>query len=247
MTIDFESFGKIPRLFRDIVVTEKIDGTNGAIGIKKFPFGWHVGGIDDEGFTRDLPANARLIFGPDNTDWANGGDGLPDVEYLVWAQSRNRIVTPDADNHGFARWVYTSAASLIDDLGEGLHFGEWWGNGIQRGYGLANGDKRFSLFNVKRWEDAEFTVPGLGVVPVVERGEFSTVMVKGALWSLRWTGSFAAPGFRKPEGVVVYHAAGNTLFKATIDNDETPKTATVTKLHTTTDAINEFHNREKAA
>lgn len=222
--IEFESFGKIPRLYRDIVVTEKIDGSNGAVGIKKFPFGWHVGGIDPEtGIDHDMPANAVMVFGPNNTDYDNGGCGLPDSEYLVWAQSRKRVITPEADNFGFARWVYNNRATLIDDLGPGLHFGEWWGNGIQRGYGLPNGDKRFSLFNVKRWEGRWFTTPSLEVVPVVERGEFSTVLVKGALMKLKWNGSFAAPGYLKPEGVVIFHPASNQLFKATIDNDEEPK------------------------
>ena len=31
----------------------------------------------------------------------------------------------------------------------GRHFGEWWGSGIQRGYGLD--EKTFSLFNAYRW------------------------------------------------------------------------------------------------
>ena len=31
--IEFQGFGKIPRLNRDIVITEKIDGSNAAIGI----------------------------------------------------------------------------------------------------------------------------------------------------------------------------------------------------------------------
>ena len=231
MTIDFESFGKIPRLFRNITVTEKIDGTNAAVGVTPFFF------------DNPVPGNATLATVP-----LDGGGA---DRYLVYAQSRNRIITPDKDNFGFARWVWDHAASLAADLGSGLHFGEWWGSGIQRGYGLANGDKRFSLFNVKRWDEYEiatgFTTPWLTTVPVIQRGEMSTVMVKGAIEMLRLNGSYAAPGFMNPEGVVVYHAAGNTLFKATIDNDETPKTATVTKLHTTTDAINEFHNRQKAA
>ena len=51
---------------------------------------------------------------------------------------------------GFARWVETNRERLITLLGPGLHFGEWWGSGIQRGYGLTKGDKRFSLFNVER-------------------------------------------------------------------------------------------------
>ena len=54
----------------------------------------------------------------------------------------------NCDNHGFARWVSENAEELLK-LGEGRHYGEWHGKGIQRGYGLE--EKRFSLFNVTRW------------------------------------------------------------------------------------------------
>lgn len=217
--IEFQGFPKIPRLFREVVVTEKIDGTNGAIGIKEFPFGWHVGGFDTDGSDHNRPDSARLVFGgADNTE-----DGLPDTEYLVWVQSRNRVIDPKADNHGFAKYVHQNACSLVTDLGPGLHFGEWWGSGIGRKYGLDH--KRFSLFNVKRWEDDEekFITPFLRVVPVVERGEFSSMLVKAALQILHLGGSWAAPGFMNPEGVIVYHTAGNILFKATIEGDAVPK------------------------
>jgi hypothetical protein len=102
-----------------------------------------------------------------------------------------------------------------------LHFGEWWGQGIGRKYGMA--EKRFSLFNVKRWESTEFKTPQLGVVPVLCRGMFDTGLIDLAMNTLRAFGSSAAPGFMKPEGVVVYHTAGNVLFKATIEGDEAPK------------------------
>ena len=72
-------------------------------------------------------------------------------DYAVFAQSRSRFITPDDDNYGFARWVAENASSLVE-LGEGIHFGEWWGAGIQRRYGLT--EKRFSLFNVGRWKNA---------------------------------------------------------------------------------------------
>lgn len=38
-------------------------------------------------------------------------------------------------------------------------------------------------------------------------------------------GSVAAPGFANPEGVVIYHTAGNVLFKKTLIKDEIPKSA----------------------
>src|SRR5438105_3732245 len=62
--------------------------------------------------------------------------------------SRSRWITPENDNYGFARWATEHKEDLLK-LGPGRHFGEWWGCGIQRGYGLK--EKRFSLFNVMRW------------------------------------------------------------------------------------------------
>jgi hypothetical protein len=40
---------------------------------------------------------------------------------------------------------------------------------------------------------------------------------------LREHGSQAAPGFMKPEGVVLFHVAGNCGFKKTIEKDQEPK------------------------
>src|SRR4051812_31897860 len=101
----FEPFAKIARLSRDVIVTEKIDGTNAQIF------------IDDMGS-------------------------------VIKAASRTQWITVENDNHGFARWVDENKAELMK-LGPGRHYGEWWGAGIQRRYGLK--EKRFSLFNVSRW------------------------------------------------------------------------------------------------
>ena len=40
---------------------------------------------------------------------------------------------------------------------------------------------------------------------------------------LKASGSKAAPGFMKPEGVVVFHTAANMGFKKTLEHDEVPK------------------------
>lgn len=44
-----------------------------------------------------------------------------------------------------------------------------------------------------------------------------------ALEQLRTRGSVAAPGFMKPEGVVVFHTASQQLFKVTLENDDERK------------------------
>lgn len=171
---EFIEFPKMPRLSREVIVTEKIDGTNGCIYI--------------------------------------GEDG----EFLVG--SRTQWITPERDNHGFAAWAYAHKDELLQ-LGPGRHFGEWWGQGIQRKYGLS--EKRFSLFNTFRWGE---TRPACcHVVPVLWRGVFTDLPVNDILKSLQVAGSVAAPGFMKPEGIVIFHVAGNLGFKKTIEKDEVPK------------------------
>jgi hypothetical protein len=150
-----------------------------------------------------------------------------EAEFLVG--SRSRWITPDNDNYGFAKWAYAHKAEL-QLLGPGYHYGEWWGNGIQRGYGLPNGEKRFSLFNVSRWGGSAVLHPErpacCGVVPVLaiaEDGNVLSEVVKHCLQDLREHGSFAVP-FMNPEGIVIWHTAMNKGFKVTLENDEKGKT-----------------------
>jgi hypothetical protein len=210
MTIEFQAWPKIPRLNRDITITEKIDGTNGAIGI--------------------VPMDQQFWMSnhSDQSQFSNG--------FAIYAQSRKRLISPATDNHNFAHWVWEYADQLVAVLGEGLHYGEWWGSGIQRGYGLENGDKRFSLFHTKRWgEYGESIVPGLGVVPVLYEGPFLADPYANrygdwvappwieCLDDLAEYGSVASKGFMDPEGVIVFHHAANHCFKVTINGDEAPK------------------------
>lgn len=181
--IAFVEFPKIARWSREVVVTEKIDGTNAQVYI-------------------------------------------PDDGSEVYAGSRTRWITPEDDNFGFARWVRENREELLK-LGPGSHFGEWWGCGIQRNYGLS--EKRFSLFNVGRWGDEALAAKGLtrpaccGVVPTLWRGNMDDLRPKDWIEQLTLFGSKAAPGYMKPEGIVVFHAASGQLFKKTVDKDHEPK------------------------
>lgn len=209
--IEFEPWPKIPRLNRDIIISEKLDGTNAAILIVE-----HVG---DEVIAADVLGGNLIALVIE-----------PGVRHAVYAQSRNKFITPgkSTDNYGFAGWVQKNAEALVELLGEGRHFGEWWGAGIQCGYGLTGGDKRFSLFNAGRWgapsvrEALRLAIPELGVVPVIYEGPFDGGVIDGAIARLRLGGSFAA-AFDKPEGIVVYHTALRSSFKVTLESDEKPK------------------------
>lgn len=206
---EFKEFGKIPRLNRQMVITEKIDGTNGAIVIMPIS---HINGITNEDGTVTLyDHDQRMLI-------KRSGD------HLVFAQSRSRYIDTEYDNFGFAEWIHNNADALVDTLGSGHHFGEWWGHGIQRGYGLPKGEKRFSLFNTSRWnEENTASVPGLGVVPVLHKGPFDTHVINDKVQWLKENGSLAAPGFMRPEGVIAFHVAGDLMFKVTCEKDEQHK------------------------
>jgi hypothetical protein len=126
-------------------------------------------------------------------------------------------------------------------LDRGYHYGEWWGKGIQRGYGLE--EKRFSLFNVSRWcmyneepklisidpktkvEKYQEQAPTCCyVVPILYEGIFDTSKIESILEELNHFGSRVSPNFMKPEGIIIYHKAGGYYFKKTIENDEKGKT-----------------------
>lgn len=209
--IEFDGWPKTPRLNRNIIISEKLDGTNGAIIIEEYD--------GPAKFTFDVAeqGGVAVVYMGDRT-------------FVVGAQSRNRLVFPggSTDNHGFARWVQDNASNLVRILGAGRHFGEWWGQGIARKYGKIS--REFSLFRADHYAPLIAAaamegddVPGLSVVPVLYRGTFSQTAINDSVEQLRHFGSVAAPGFMRPEGVVVFHTASKQVYKVLLENDELPK------------------------
>lgn len=203
--MEFKPFPKIARLHRACTITEKIDGTNAQVYI-----------VESQSNEDDV-AVAESPFAI-ATQWLEG-TGL---KRTMFAGSRTRWITPPADNFGFASWVAANHEQLFAGLGNGQHFGEWWGSGIQRRYGLS--EKRFSLFNTGRWLKPGVKPPDCcSVVPVLYEGQFSTEAITETFERLRTSGSVAAPGFMNPEGIVVFHAQSGGLFKQTFEHDATGK------------------------
>lgn len=168
---------------------------------------------------QDFPKMARLtrrVIITEKIDGTNAQVFIGDDGTMKFG-SRTRWITPKDDNYGFARWA-TRHADELRELGPGRHFGEWWGQGIQRGYGLV--EKRFSLFNVQRW--AESRPACCHVVPVLFDGIWDGSEPEKCIQSLRNYGSRAAD-FMHPEGIVVYHVAAGTGFKKTLEKDEMSK------------------------
>jgi len=174
--------------------------------------------VEFKGFSK-IPRLNRLVIATEKIDGTNGIVHVSE-DGAVLAGSRNRWITPEKDNMGFARWVQEHADELRA-LGPGYHFGEWFGQGIQRKYGLT--EKRWALFNIHRWADDAVRPKCCHVVPVLATGMDIRAVTESALDLLRTEGSRAVPGFMKPEGVVVYHTASGHLYKVTLEGDEAPK------------------------
>jgi hypothetical protein len=141
---------------------------------------------------------------------------------VVLAGSRTRWLTPEDDNYGFARWVQDNREGLVGTLGPGTHFGEWFGSGINSGYGYTNGRKRLALFNTHRWAGLLPEGADLTVVPVLYSGPWRPGVVEEAMAQLREGGSRISNGrFDKPEGVVVRFDRAGALFKQVFEAEET--------------------------
>ena len=200
----FQEFPKIARLKREIILTEKLDGTNAQVFIaNKLDIAGHLSG-EFAGYEEHKIAEneTQVMFAGSRNRWINVGK--------------------EKDNAGFAAWVKENSEELFK-LGEGHHYGEWYGRGIQRGYGLDH--KRFALFNTSRWSvDPSLKPKCVELVPILYKGDFTIDAIDKALENLRNNGSVAVPGYMNPEGVVVFHVASRNLYKVTLEKDNQPKT-----------------------
>lgn len=131
---------------------------------------------------------------------------------LVGVQSRKRFITPEDDNYGFAGWVHRNLEDLLS-LGDGYHYGEWAGPGIQQNqHGLE--EKQFFLFNTFRWSNNPNLPACCSVVPVLFQGDLEANTVNKLLTQLL---SNAKPG-TVPEGVITYYHSTKSFTKHTIKN-----------------------------
>lgn len=228
MSGDFTAFPKIPRWFNGRwVFTEKIDGSNAQIQIVQIS-----------------STTLAAIDSMEKTDYTLVHTPTDDEQYAIRAGSRKRwIGEASGDNFGFAAWVRENAEGLIQ-LGTGTHFGEWYGSGIQRGYGLT--EKRFALFNVSKWldshEDDEESIEWVRsrfpkaipapsccrVVPIIgvfdhngDMGDIETISeaVDWADFALRLNGTRIKDAVdTKPEGVVLFNEASHHYYKHLFDS-----------------------------
>lgn len=135
---------------------------------------------------------------------------------VVGVQSRKRLIFPgkETDNYGFAGWVERNEEE-IRTMGNGRHFGEWAGLGIQKNPHCLK-EKEFFLFNTERWNPNNPNKPECcNVVPVLFQGEMNARTIPDLMED-----QLDTAGLTNPEGVVVYYHNSRTMTKHTHDYPE---------------------------
>lgn len=148
----------------------------------------------------------------------NAGIGYRFDTDFLWAQSRERVITPDDDNAGFARFVEDNKEFFKDFCAhlcaqyrtmEVMLFGEWAGGNIQSGVALSQLPKQFYIFAAKAFKSTY--VDGNGdIVKVWEtcettRGNYNDREVEGipfkAIWDINFPVYEVEIDFSKPSAI----------------------------------------------
>lgn len=135
-------------------------------------------------------------------DGTNGVIAI-DEDNHIYVGSRNRWLDLHDDNHGFYKWTMENEEDLLK-LGPGYHYGEWYGQGIQRGYGLK--EKRFALFYLSKTAIKPDCCEIVSTINVFDHDKGMRGL-RTAIWLsldlLQTAGSVHVPGYTKPEGIII--------------------------------------------
>lgn len=119
-------------------------------------------GKDNDGnaiYDNTVPLPTIHFYGTVKLHGTNAGVSYNRVDG-IWAQSRERIITPEKDNAGFASYVHTHRedfklmfeqqwADYFDNGYTITVFGEWCGQGVQKCVAISELPKTFFVFGAK--------------------------------------------------------------------------------------------------
>jgi len=205
---EFKGFNKIPRLSREIIITEKIDGTNGIIYI-------------DEDNNIFAGSRKRWLWGSIQDEVHNDNYG-----FAKWVKANKEELLQLGKGYHYGEWMGQGIQrnyGLKEKRFYLFNVGRWC---------LYNEEpKLISIDQKTKIEKYQDRAPQCcSVVPVLYRGDWFYEGYQNLFFAptheiskLFAHGSKAVPNFMKPEGIVIYHTASGQLFKKTIDNDEKPK------------------------
>jgi len=191
---EFKGFPKMARLSREMVVTEKLDGTNASIYISE---------------------DGEFLVGS-RTRWITPEED--NYGFAKWAYKNKEELMKLGHGHHFGEWwgkgiqrgynEIEKKFSLFNTIRWCLHDQE---------------PQIITQPNASIVKYQEKLPSCVSLVPVLYTGLFSTDAVNDCISFLKGNGSVASKGFMKPEGVVAFHIAANFGFKKTIEKDDIPK------------------------
>lgn len=166
------------------------------------------------GKTPRAGSKGETIVVMEKMDGSNCGIHIKD-DTIVGIQSRNRSISPNADgnqndNFGFARWVHENQEELLK-LGDGSHYGEWCGEGIQKNPHKLVGKHWFLFSNPFR--PVETLPECVSKVPVLYVGDDSDEIMR--IFVKLYTDS-KEQGY-KAEGIIVYYPKQKRREKITFE------------------------------
>jgi hypothetical protein len=142
---------------------------------------------------------------------------------VVGCQSRSQLLAHNNidgilriynDNFGFAEYVLRNKEELAK-LGDGYHYGEWAGPGIQKNHHNLE-RKTLFLFNSDRWRDGRQQRPeGVECVPILYEGPANREAIAETMNGLWATAK--ERGYH-PEGVVIWYHKTKRYEKVTFEN-----------------------------
>lgn len=193
----FEPMFKIARYYREVVCSEKLDGTSGAIVINENGvFAGSKNRLLKPGKSTDNFGFAAWVESCKDDLYDTLGIGTHRGEWMgVGIQRGYGLVERRFYLFNTAKWAPKGQASLVIKEGE---------------------DNTFNTY-VK---DPDPQLPkNVYCVPVLYEGPHDQGEIDAVLTRLRVEGSVASPGFMEPEGIVVFHQASRHLYKITCSND----------------------------
>ncbi len=152
------------------------------------------------------PDNLRVII----TEKLDGTNAciIKERGEIVGVQSRKRLITPEDDNYGFAKWVHTNKA-ILEELPDGYNYGEWFGEGIQKNPHNIVG-KKFCLFNTTLYNLTKFLNENyklnIGCVKTLFQGKALDMPEEETLLE------------NQPEGFIIYYLDWDVRVKVTHNN-----------------------------
>ena len=205
-TASYPSFSSIERLENIYcVISEKIDGTNGLIEIQNKANNSNTGSMIVKFGSR----NRYISFSDDNAGFANFfrhyEKKFKNMAKEIIASSYNEdSQTDEIPTENYPLRIY----------------GEWFGKGIQRGYGLD--DKYFMPFSSFYAEHMiKAGIPNIMMPNIMYTGKFSLEVVDNCMNCLT-SGSFhnLITNYDNPEGIVIYFPKYNFRLKQTFEGSK---------------------------